>query len=140
LFIVNHKNNPKKGATVLSAMDGYRKGWATRYLREAKAELTAAKNTPYMASGFIIEALSKAQASIYYSLGDPTFIVPIIHETISTRKKIKDPILNFLVEIEMVIQQLAQNPPADNEKTMEQVKDIIEFTSEIVELFGGESS
>lgn len=121
-------------------MDGYRKGWATRYLREARAELTAAKNTPYMASGFIIEALSKAQASIYYSLGDPTFIVPIVHETISTRQKITDPILNFLVEIEMTIQQLAQNPTTDNEKTMEQVKDIIEFTSEIVELFGGESS
>ncbi|MCW4022860.1 MAG: hypothetical protein ACOWW1_09195 [archaeon] len=121
------------------ATDGYRKGWATRYLKEAKAELIAAKKTPYMASGFIIEALSKAQASIYYSLGDPTFIVPIIHETISNREEVNDPILNFLVEIEVTIQQLAQNPTG-NEKMMEQAKDIIEFTSEIVELFGANTS
>lgn len=124
------------GPSYLSTMDGYRKGWATRYLREAKAELLAAKKTPYLASGFIIEALSKAQASIYYSLGDPTFIVPIIHETISSREKINDPLLNFLVEIEKIIQQLAQNPTGDNQKMMEQAKDMIEFTSEIVELFG----
>ena len=121
-------------------MDDYRKGWATRYLREAKAELIAAKNTPYMAAGFIMEALTKSQAAIYYSLGDPAFIVPIVHETLQTQQNVQEPILNFLVEIEKVLQQLAQNPKADTEKTMEQVNDIIAFTSEIVELFGGESS
>jgi len=124
----------------LSTMDGYQKGWASRYLREAKAELTAAKKTPYMAAGFIIEVLTKAQAAIYYSLGDPAFIVPIVHETLRTGQNVEEPILNFLVEIEKTLQQLAQDPKSDNEKTMEQVNDIIEFTSEIVELFGGESS
>ena len=121
-------------------LDGYRKGLATRYLREAKAELIAAKNTPYMTAGFIMEALSKAQAAIYYSLGDPAFIVPIVHETLKTKQNIKDPILNFLVEIEKILQQLAQSPNVDNEQTIEHVNDIIEFTSEIVELFGCESS
>jgi hypothetical protein len=121
-------------------MDGYRKGWANRYLREAKAELTAARNTPYMASGFMVEAISKAQAAIYYSLGDPVFIVPIVHETLHSQQYVEEPVLNFLVEIEKVLQQLAQNPKLDNEKTMEQVNDIIDFTSEIVELFGGEIS
>jgi hypothetical protein len=120
-------------------MDGYRKGWATRYLREARAELTAAKKTPYMAGGFIIEALTKAQAAIYYSLGDPSFIVPIVHETLRNRQNVEEPILNFLVEIEKTLQQLAHNPQTDNEKTMEHVNDIIEFTSEIVGLFEGES-
>jgi hypothetical protein len=124
----------------LATMDSYRKGWANRYLREAKAELIAAKNTPYMAVGFMMEALSKAQAAIYYTLGDPTFIVPIIHETIATQKKTKDPILNFLIEIEKILQFLARSPKTDNEKMMKQVNDVIEFTSEIVELFGGESS
>ena len=123
----------------MSKIDGYRKGWATRYLREAKAELTAAKKTPYMAGGFIIEALTKAQAAIYYSLGDPAFIVPIVHETLRTREHVEEPILNFLVEIEKTLQQLAHNPKTDNEKTMEHVNDIIEFTSEIVELFEGKS-
>ena len=124
----------------MTSLDGYRKGWATRYLREAKAELTAAKNTPYMATGFIMEALTKAQAAIYYSLGDPAFIIPIVHETINKTQNVKDPVLNFLVEIEKTLQQLAQNPSTDSEKTMEQAADIIEFTSEIVELFGGKSA
>lgn len=124
----------------MSTMDGYRKGWALRYLREAKAELTAAKKTPYMAASFIMEALTKAQASIYYSLGDPAFIIPIVRETLHTGQDVKEPILNFLVEIEKTLQQLAYNPTADNEKTLAQVSDIIDFASEIVELFGGEAS
>ena len=124
----------------MPTVDGYRKGWASRYLREARAELIAAKKTPYMAAGFIIEALTKAQAAIYYSLGDPSFIVPIVHDAISTRQHVEEPILNFLIEIEKTLQQLAQDPKSDNENTMEHVNDIIEFTSEIVELFGGESS
>ncbi|MCJ7720796.1 hypothetical protein MUO98_00095 [Candidatus Bathyarchaeota archaeon] len=124
----------------MSAMDDYRKGWAVRYLREAKAELIAAKKTPYMAAGFIMEALTKAQAAIYYSLGDPAVIAPIVQETLQTTSNVKEPILNFLVEIEKALQQMAQCATVDNEKTIEHVNDIIEFTSEIVELFGGESS
>ena len=124
----------------MSAIDDYRKGWAVRYLREAKAELIAAKKTPYMATGFMIEALTKAQAAIYYSLGDPTFIIPIVHETLYTKQTVEEPILNFLVEIEKTLQQFASNAQSDTEKTMEHVNDIIEYTSEIVELFGSESS
>lgn len=124
----------------MSAMDDYRKGWAVRYIREAKAELIAAKKTPYMAAGFIMEALSKAQAAIYYSLGDPAVIAPIVQETLQTTSNVKEPILNFLVEIEKALQQMAQCATVDNEKTIEHVNDIIEFISEIVELFGGESS
>lgn len=119
-------------------MNGYRKGWALRYLREAKAELTAAKKTPYMAAGFIMEALAKAQASIYYSLGDPAYIVPIVQETLNTGLDVNEPILNFLIEIEKTLQQLASCPTSDNEKTLAQVSDIIDFASEILELFGGE--
>ena len=121
-------------------MDGYRKGWSTRYLREAKAELTAAKKTPYMAVGFIIEALTKAQAAIYYSLGDPTFIVPIVHEALRTRQHVEEPILNFLVDIEKTLYQLTHDPNSEKENTMEHVNDIIKFASEIVELFGSVSS
>jgi hypothetical protein len=124
----------------LSSVDGYRKGWAIRYLREAKAELLAAKKTPYMAAGFIIEALSKAQAALYYSLGDPAVIAPIVQETLQTTNNVQEPVLSFLVEIEKILQQLAQNPSIENEKTIEHVDDILNFTSEIVELFGCESS
>ena len=124
----------------MSSMDGYRKGWAVRYLREAKAELLAAKKTPYMATGFIIEALSKAQAALYYSLGEPAVIAPIVQETLQTTNNVQEPVLSFLVEIEKILQQLAQNPNIDNEKTIEHVNDILDFASEIVGLFGCESS
>ena len=121
-------------------MNNYRKGWALRYLREAKAELTAAQKTPYMASSLILEALRKAQAAIYYSLGEPAFIASIVRETFYTKQFVEDPILKFLVEIEQAIQQIAQIPRSDSGKVMEQVNDLVQLASEIVELFTGESA
>jgi len=124
----------------LSMMNNYRKGWALRYLREARAELTAAQKTPYMASSLILEALRKAQAAIYYSLGEPAFIASIVRETFYTKQFVEDPILKFLVEIEQAIQQIAQIPRSDSGKVMEQVSDLVQLASEIVELFTGESA
>ena len=121
-------------------MNNYRKGWALRYLREARAELTAAQKTPYMASSLILEALRKAQAAIYYSLGEPAFIASIVRETFYTKQFVEDPILKFLVEIERAIQQIAQIPRSDSGKVMEQVNDLVQLASEIVELFTGESA
>ncbi len=121
-------------------MNNYRKGWALRYLREAKAELTAAQKAPYMAPSLILEALRKAQAAIYYSLGEPTFIASIVHETLYTKQFIEDPILKFLVEIERTVQQVSQRPRSDSERVMEQVNDLVQLASEIVELFAGESA
>ena len=80
-------------------INGYQKGWALRYLREAKAELSAAQKTPYMAPGLILEAMRKAQAAIYYSLGDPASIEAIVRETLMKRQLVKDPILHTLIEI-----------------------------------------
>jgi hypothetical protein len=55
-------------------MNEYRRGWALRYLREAKAELEAARKIPYMAPSLVVEAIRKARNAIYYSLGEPAFI------------------------------------------------------------------
>ena len=79
------------------------------------------------------------KGAIYYSLGHPAFIVPIVHETLQTGQNVEEPILNFLIEIEKTLHQLVQDPKTDKAKTMEHVNDIIEFASEIVELFGSES-
>jgi len=121
-------------------MNDYQKGWALRYLREAKAELNAAQKMPYMAPSLIFEALRKAQAAIYYSLGEPTFIATIVHETLYTRKLVEDPILKFLVEIERTVQQVAQKPRLDSKTVIEQVGGLLQLASEIVELFTGESA
>ncbi len=123
----------------MSMTDNYRKGWAQRYLREAKAELIAAQKTPYMAPSLILEAMRKAQAAIYYSLGEPTFLASIVHETLYTKELVEDPILKFLVEIERTVQEIAQRPRSDSGKMMEQVNDLVQLASEIVELFTGET-
>jgi hypothetical protein len=125
--------------TLLSMMNDYRKGWALRYIREAKAELSAAQKTPYLAPGLVLEAVRKAQAAIYYSFGDPAFIEVIVYQTLQ-RKQIEDPILRFLVEIERTVQQIAQTSKLESEKVIEQVDDLIQMASEIVELFTGESA
>ncbi len=124
----------------MSMMNNLRRGWALRYLREARAELTAAQKAPYMAQGLVFEAMKKAQAAIYYSLGDPAFIEAIVHQTMYTERLIEDPALRFLVEIERTIQQIMQSPGPNGERMMEQVDDIVQFASEIVKLFTGESA
>jgi hypothetical protein len=121
-------------------MNNYRKGWALRYLREAKAELTAAQKTPYLAPSLVLEAVRKAQAAIYYSFGDPASVEMIVHQSLQGKQFINDPILRFLVEVERTIQQIAQSSRLETDKVIEQVDDLIQMTSEIVELFTGESA
>jgi len=123
----------------VAMMNDYRKGWALRYLREAKAELIAAQKTPYMASGLILEAMRKAQAAIYYSLGDPAFIEAIVHQTDHTKQFIEDPILRCLVEVERTVRQVAQ-APEDREKAIKQADGLIQIALGIVELFTGEKA
>ena len=125
----------------LTHIGEYRKGWALRYLREAKAELLAAQKTPSIAHSLIIEAVRKAQAAIYYSLGDPAFIESIVYQAFSSQKKTSnDPVLNCLVEIERTIQVLSQTPDSAIPRTIVQVDDMMQTASDIVELFTGEKA
>jgi len=125
----------------LTHIGEYRKGWALRYLREAKAELLAAQKTPSIAHSLIIEAVRKAQAAIYYSLGEPAFIESIVYQAFSSQKKTSnDPVLNCLVEIERTIQVLSQTPDSAIPRTIEQVDDMMQTASDIVELFTGEKA
>ena len=114
-------------------MDSYRKGWALRYLREAKAELQAARKMPYMAPSLVLEAVRKARNAIYYSLGEPALIETIIRETAEKTQTIDDPVLKCLVEVEGTIQQLAQVEEPDGERVMKQADDLVQLASDIVE-------
>jgi hypothetical protein len=118
---------------VKAMMDEYRKVWALRYLREAKAELEAAKKMPYMAPSLVLEAMRKARNAIYYSLGEPAFIEAIIREAAEKTPMISDSFLKFLLEIEGMIQQLAQLEGVNGEKAMEQATNLINVASDIVE-------
>ncbi|MBS7616611.1 hypothetical protein KEJ45_05385 [Candidatus Bathyarchaeota archaeon] len=119
-------------------IDPYRRGWALRYLREAKAELEAARKMPYMAPSLILEAIRKARNAIYYSLGEPAFIENVVRENIEKPQAGNDPILKCLVEIEEMLQQLAQLEEVNEEKAMKQADSLIQLASEIVEAVIGE--
>jgi hypothetical protein len=114
-------------------MDEYRRGWALRYLREAKAELEAAQKIPYMAPSLMVEAIRKARNAIYYSLGEPSFIEILVREEIGKPKPANDVILRFLIEIEETIQQLEQLEEVNGDVMMKQADTLVQVASEFVE-------
>jgi len=120
-------------------MDDYRKGWALRYLREARVELVSAQTAPKMASSLIFNAMKKAQAAIYHSLGDPAIIEDIIQQKISEQNFVEEPILRCLVEVERSIQQVASSPDSSSERSLRMAETVIHVASEIVNLFVDEA-
>ena len=114
-------------------MDEYRKGWALRYLREAKAELEAARKMPYMAPSLLLEAIRKARNAIYYSLGEPAFIEILIRDEVGKTNPTNDSVLRFLVEIEEIVQQLTQLEEVNGEVMMKQADTLVQIASDIVE-------
>ena len=114
-------------------MDQYRKGWALRYLREAKAELEAARKIPYMAPSLVLEAIRKARNAIYYSLGEPAFIEVLIREEAIKNPETNDSILHFLMEIENIVQQISQLEEVNGDAMMKQADSIVEIATEFVE-------
>jgi hypothetical protein len=124
----------------MSFIDSYQKSWALRYIREAKAELTAAQSTPYMASSLILEGIRKAQVAVYYSLGDPASAELIVHETLENKQVVNDPVLRFLVEMERTVQMVAMTPESERDKAMKEAVELVQMASEIVNLFTGEET
>ena len=119
-------------------MDEYRKEWALRFLREAKAELEAARNIPYMAPRFVLEAVKKAQSAIYYSLGEPAFIENLVKEEREKRQTVNDPVLNCLIGVEDAVQRLMRQELLDGERALERAQGLVQLASEIVETLVGE--
>jgi hypothetical protein len=116
-------------------MDVYRKGWALRYLREAKAELEAARKIPYMAPSLLLEAIRKARSAIYYSLGEPAFIEVLLRDEVAKAQAqmSNDSFLRFLVEIEGAVQQLSQLEEINGDAVMQQADTLVQIASDIVE-------
>jgi hypothetical protein len=114
-------------------MDAYRKGWALRYLREAKAELEAARKIPYMAPSLVLEAIRKARNAIYYSLGEPAFIEILIRDEGAKNPGSTDSVLRFLIEIETIVQQISQLEEVNGDAMMKQADSIVDIATDIVE-------
>ncbi len=115
-------------------IDEYRKGWALRYLREAKAELEAARKVPYMAPSLVIESIRKARNAIYYSLGEPAFIEVLVREETKKVKPTNDSVLLFLMEIEGMVQQLAHLEEVNSETMMRQAETLVQIATDIVQV------
>jgi hypothetical protein len=114
-------------------IDEYRKGWALRYLREAKAELEAARKIPYMAPSLVVESIRKARNAIYYSLGEPAFIEVLIREEAKKINHTNDSVLRFLMGIEGMVQQLTQMEEVNGEAMMQQADTLVQIAADIVE-------
>jgi hypothetical protein len=114
-------------------MDQYRKGWAFRYLREAKAELEAAQKMPYMAPSLVLEAIRKARNAIYYSLGEPAFIEILLREEIAKNPQTNDSILKFLIELEGIVQALSEVEEVNSDVMMKQADTLVSMATDIVE-------
>jgi hypothetical protein len=116
-------------------MDEHRRGWALRYLREAKAELEAARTVPYMCSSLVLESIRKARNAIYYSLGEPAFIEILLREEAENCNQTNDSVLQFLIELEAVVQQLSQLEEINGEAIMDQANTLVNVAADIVETF-----
>jgi len=121
-------------------INDYQRGWALRYLREAKAELTAAQKLPYMALSLILEAVKKAQAAVYHSLGDPASVESIVRQAVLQSKPLDDPVLRCIVAMERMVEQVALFPDTNRQEAFEQALELISLASDIVELFVGDGT
>ncbi len=114
-------------------IDQYRKGWAFRYLREAKAELEAAQKMPYMAPNLALEAIRKARNAIYYSLGEPAFIEVLLREELVKTTQTNDTILKFLIELESSIEALSHAEELNSDILMKQANTLVNVATDFVE-------
>lgn len=122
-------------------IDDYRKGWALRYLREAKADLSTARKAPIPAIAISLAILSmkKSQTSIYYSLGDPGYLNPLVKRAVKKVKSSQDSLVRCLVQIEQLIQKRSLKPEVDGrEATLREAEHLFKIASTIVGLMMGE--
>lgn len=125
----------------MNFVDLHRKAWALRSLREAKVSLIQARDRADIASiSLLMSALRKSQAAIYYSLGDPEFIEPIVRNFVEKRKKGDDPLLQFLVEIELTISDLSGSMMPQRDAFIERAASTISAAEEIIRTVFGKAA
>lgn len=125
----------------MNFVDLHRKAWAFRSLREAKVSITQAKDRDDIASlSLILSAIRKAQVAIYYSLGDPEFIEPIVRNFVEGRKRGDDPLLQFLAEIELTISDLSGSMVPQRDALLERAASIISAAEEIIKTVFGKAA
>ena len=124
-------------------MDEYRRGWALRYLREARTEFVKAEENPIpsVSVSFALVSMKKAQTAIYYSLGDPEQLSFIVSEAMREKERTKNALMLLLVQIEQFIHnnsEMAETLKKD--VALREAKQLVDIASGIVELMIGKST
>ncbi len=122
-------------------IDEYQKNWAIRYLREAESDLSTAEKTPILpiSVNLAILAMRKMQTAIYYCLGDPSYLAPIVGDALGTGGLSNDSLMRFLIQVEWLIQvRSAKSSVSDKEEALKEAGQLIEMASKMVEGIIGE--
>lgn len=118
-------------------LDEYRANWALRYLREAEADLSIAEQNPIPAVSisFALLAMRKSQTAVYYSLGNPEYLAPLVEKNMTNEKTIKDVLMRILVQMEQLIQRSSGVAETLNKNlVIEEAKRFVEMSSGMVKL------
>jgi len=116
-------------------VDEYRKSWVLRYLREARADLEVAEETPYVEPDPLVEALKKTQLALQYLLGEPLIINRIVQVAALSGEEIKDPALQLLVEVKEALNRALNVEEKARESMIEYAEGILNLVSEVAALF-----
>ena len=118
-------------------IDEYRKNWAIRFLREAKSDLSTADKTPIpaMSVSFAVMAMRKAQTSVYYSMGDPSYLAPMVNEVLGGKKSIENPTMKLLADMELMIRScINDGERLGKDIAIRNARTLIELASKIASL------
>ena len=118
-------------------IDEYRENWAVRFLREAKSDLSTADKTPIqsISVNFALMAMRKAQTSIYYSIGDPSYLTPMVNEALEGKRNIDNSTMRFLTDMELMIRSCINGGERlGKEVALHNARTLIELVSRIVSL------
>ena len=121
----------------MAILDDYRKGWALRYIREARDQLKVSRRTAGSIS-LTVDAARKSQAAIYFILGDPPTIEGMVNEASDDGKIAESPVLRCLVEIERTLQRMELLPLEAGNEALREADEIIRVASGIVDLLASE--
>jgi len=118
-------------------MSDYHKSWALRYIREAKDELKMSQKT-FGHIDLTVDAARKAQAAIYYSLGEPSYIESIVSAVAEKTNLVENPVLRCLIEIDRTLQRIESLPVSASEEALIEADEIVRIASKIVDLLTSE--
>ncbi len=114
------------------------RGWALRYLREARAELRLAREEPRLSLMFSLEAARKAQACIYHCLGNADGLEMLVLDVMMQEKLPKDKVMRLLLAVEKLVQ--AASEAEDARQAYQLASKAVELASRVVKGVLGEEA